>query len=84
MQIGNNNDELQQMDQRTRKLMTMLEALHPRDDRDYIKRKEGRRGLTSIEDSIDILIQQFEDSIKKSVKKDLFLWPEVTQGSTKE
>ena len=43
-------DELKQMDQRTRKLMTMHKALHPRDDVDrlYVSRKEGGRGLASI------------------------------------
>ena len=36
-------EELKQMDQRTRKLMTMHKALHPRDDVDrlYVSRKEG-------------------------------------------
>ena len=34
-----------------RKLMTMHKALHPRDDRLYVSRKEGGRGLASIEDS---------------------------------
>ena len=45
-------EELKQMDQRTRKLMTMLKAQHPRDnvDRLYISRKEEGRGLASIED----------------------------------
>ena len=35
-------DELKQMDQRTRKLMTIHKALHPRDDVDrlYVSRKE--------------------------------------------
>ena len=35
-------DELKQMDQRTRKLMTMNKASHPRDDVDrlYVSRKE--------------------------------------------
>ena len=38
-------DELKQMDQRTRKLMTMHKALYPRDnvDRLYVSRKEGGR-----------------------------------------
>ena len=46
-------DELQQMDQRIRKLMTMHKALHPRDDVDrlYVSRKEGGRGLASTEGS---------------------------------
>ncbi len=47
------------MDQRTRK--------HPRDgvDRLYVLRKEGGRGLASIEDSVDASIQPVEDYIEK-------------------
>ena len=47
--------------------MTMHKALHPRDDVDrlYVSRKEGRRGLTSIEDNIDASIQRLEDYIQK-------------------
>ena len=61
------SDELKQMDQRTRKLMTMHKALHPRDDIDrlYVSRKEGGRGLASIEDSVDAPIQRLEDYIEK-------------------
>ena len=60
-------DELKQMDQRTRKLMTMHKALHPRDDVDrlYVSRKEGGRGLASIEDSVDTSIQRLKDYIQK-------------------
>ena len=56
-------DKLKQMDQRTRKLMTMHKALHPRDDIDrlFVSRKEGGRGLASIEDSVDASIQRLED-----------------------
>ena len=60
-------DELKQMDQRTRKLMTMHKALHPRDDVDrlYDLRKEGGRGLASIEDSVDRSIHRLENYIQK-------------------
>ena len=60
-------DELKQMDQRTRKLMTMHKVLHPRDDVDrlYVSRKEGVRELASIEDSYDALIQRLKDYIQK-------------------
>ena len=60
-------DELKQMDQTTRKLMPMHKALHPRDDVDrrYVSRKEGGRGLTSIEDSVNASIQRLEDYIEK-------------------
>ena len=60
-------EELKQMDQRTRKLMTMHKALHSKDDVDrlYVSRKEGGRGLASIEDSVDASIQRFDDNIEK-------------------
>ena len=55
------------MDQRTRKLMTMHKALHPRDDVDrlYVSRKEGGGGLAGIEDTVDASIQRLEDYIEK-------------------
>ena len=45
----------------------MHKALHPRDDVDrlYVSRREGGRGLASIEDSIDALIQRLEHYIEK-------------------
>ena len=60
-------DELRQIDQRTRELMTMHRALHPRDDVDrlYVPRKEGGRGFASKEDSVDASIQRLEDYIEK-------------------
>ena len=47
--------------------MTMHKALHPRDDVDrlYVSRKEGGRGLASIEDSVDTSIQRLEDYMQK-------------------
>ena len=47
--------------------MTMHKALHPRDDDDrlYVPRKEGGRGLASINDSVDESIQWFEDYKEK-------------------
>ena len=61
-------DEIKYMDQRTRKLMNMHKALHPRDnvDRLYISRKEGGRGLASIEGSVDASKQRLEDYIKNT------------------
>ena len=45
----------------------MHKALYPRDDVDrlYVSRKEGGRGLASIEDSVDTSIQRLEDYIQK-------------------
>ena len=59
-------EELQQMDQRTRKLMTMHNALYTRNDVDRLTGpRKGGRGLTSIEDSGDTSIQRIEDYIEK-------------------
>ena len=61
-------DKLKKTNHRTRKLMTMHKALHPRDDIDrlYVSRKKGR-GLTSIEDSINAKIQRLH-------KKTTYYW----------
>ena len=53
------------MDQRTRKLMTMYGALHPRDDLDRLWNKEEGRGIDSHENSVNASIQQPEDYIEK-------------------
>ena len=48
-------EKLQQIDQRTRKSMTIHKALNPRDDVDslYVSRKGGRR-FASIENNVDV------------------------------
>ena len=50
--------ELKQIDQKTRKLMTTNRVLHPRNnvDRLYVSKKEGGRRLARIEDSVDVSI----------------------------
>ena len=60
-------NEHKQMDQRTIKLMTMHKALYPGNDLDrlYVSRKEGGRGLASIEDNVDASIRRLEDYIEK-------------------
>ena len=59
--------------------MTMHKALYARDDVDilYVPRKEGDRGLASIEDSVDTSIRRLEDYIEKN--KEWLRWPETTQ-----
>ena len=61
-------EELKIMDERTRKLMTMHKALHPKDDVDrlYVSRKQGGRGLASIEDTVDASIHRLEDYIENT------------------
>ena len=45
----------------------MYKTLHPKDDIDRlnVSRKEGGRGLASIEDGVDASIQRLEDFIEK-------------------
>ena len=54
--------ELEQMVRRTRKLMTMHWALNPKSDiaRIYLSRKEGGRGLISVEDTVKFAILELE------------------------
>ena len=60
-------EEHKQMYQKTRKIMTMHKALHPRDDVDrlYVSRKQGGRGHASIEDTVDASIHRLEDYLEK-------------------
>ena len=55
------------MDKRTRKLMTLCNALHARDNKGrlYVLRKEGGRGLTNI----DISKWLLKDYMKKSKER---------------
>ena len=52
-------EELKQMDQRIKPYISEMTLT------DYMSRKEGGRGLSSIEDSIDATIRLLEDYIKK-------------------
>ena len=46
---------LTQLDQRTRKLMTMHNTLHPKSNVDlYIIRKEGGRGLQGVKETVNL------------------------------
>ena len=51
--------QLQATEIKTRKLFTIYRALHPKSDVDrlYIPRKEGGRGLISIEDCVELAIR---------------------------
>ena len=60
--------ELEQMDRRTRK---MHQALNPKSDiaRIYLSRKEGGRGLISVEDTVKLAILRFERYVLISVER---------------
>ena len=61
-------DELKEMDRKTRKIMTMNGALHPRADVDrlYIPRDEGGRGMMSVEEVVRIEECSLSDYLKQA------------------
>ena len=63
--------ELQAIDRKTRKLFIIYEALHPKSDVDrlYIPRKEGGRGLISIEDCVELAIKGLEVYVHRSEER---------------
>ena len=61
-------EELKGLDRRTRKYLTMYGALRPRDSvaRTYLPRRNGGRGLTSVEDAVDQAIIGLANYVEKS------------------
>ena len=71
-------DELKILDRTTRKTLTMYGAFHPKSDIDrlYVKRRDGGRGLISIEDcvrseenNLGLYVRDSEENLLKGVKK---------------
>ena len=60
--VSSRKSELQAIDRKSRMLFTIYGALHPKSDvgRLYIPRKEGGRGLISIEDCVQLAIRGLE------------------------
>ena len=63
--------ELEAVDRKTRKLFTIYGALHLKSDLDrlYIPRKEGGRGLMSIEDCVELAIRGLEKYVHGSEER---------------
>ena len=63
--------ELEELDRRTRKLMTMYGAHHPKAnvDRLYLQRCEGRRGLLGLEDCVQVEVHSLEKYLSTSKEK---------------
>ena len=58
--------EKEEFDRETQKLLTMHKALHPKSDVDrlYLPRNEGRRGLQSAQDTIELAILGLDNYVK--------------------
>ena len=63
--------ELEELDQKTRKLMTMYGAHHPKADVDrlYLQRCEGGRGLLGLEDCVQVEVHSLEKYLSTSKEK---------------
>jgi hypothetical protein len=61
--------ELKEMDRKTRKLMTMNRALHPKADVDrlYLPREEGGRGIKSVEECVRLEECGLSDYLKRTI-----------------
>ena len=67
-------DELRTIDRKTRKAMTMHRVLHPQGDVDrlYIPRKNGGRGMNSVEDCVEMetgSIMKYVDNCNERLQK---------------
>ena len=62
-----NKEELENLDRKTRKLLTIYKTLHPRSNiaRIYVPRKEGARGLISVEECVRTEEHSLSDYVKK-------------------
>ena len=69
--LGWTKEEIQQLDRKTRKLLTMHGVLHPKSnvDRLYIPRKEGGRGLLNVEDVINLPVIGLERYVCNSTER---------------
>ena len=66
--IGWTKADLQALDRKTRKMLTMYGAHHPKADVDrmYLRRGEGGRGLIGVEDCVRIEIDSLEKYLQNS------------------
>ena len=83
--IGWTHTELEGLDRKTRKLMTMHGALHPRSDIDrlYLPRSEGGRGLIGIEDTVTVAIAALEEYVRESEER-LLVAASMVDGDIRE
>ena len=68
--------EFEELDRRTRKLMTMYGSHHPKADVDrlYLKRCEGGRGLLGLEDCVQVEVHSLEkylSTLKEKILKEV-------------
>ena len=87
--IGWAKNETRELDRHTRRMMSAYHAIHPKSNvqRIYIKRKEGGRGLTSVEEciaselrSLHHYIVTSEETLLTAVAKEEGIFKEQVEG----
>jgi hypothetical protein len=78
------NEEIKQIDRKTRKKLTMYKMHHPKADIDrlYVKRKEGGRGLVKVEAGCKAEIFNIAEYLSTNYKEDQFVKIVKNHGST--
>ena len=79
-------DELKDMDRKTRKLLTMNNGLHPRADVDrlYLPRREGGKGMMSIEEIVRLEECSLSDYVKNILPEENVLGDFLKEKGKKE
>ena len=81
-------DELQEIDRKTRKLLTIYRTYHTQSDKDrlYVKRKTGGRGLISVENAVNIeinILRIYIDNIEEQLLSEVRREGIIEQGKEK-
>ena len=81
-------DQLQEIDRKTRKLLTIYRAYHPQNDKGqlYVQRKARGRGLISVEDAVNIEINTlitYTDNSKEQLLSEVRREGIIEQGKEK-
>ena len=66
--LGWSRHQLEEIDRRTRKLLTMHNRFHPKSnvDRLYLSRSEGGRGLIGVQDTVETAILGLRNMLEKT------------------
>ena len=67
--LGWSRLQLEEIDRRIRKLLTMHNGFHPKVDRFYLSRSEGGRILTGVQDTVETAIFGLRNYVRSSKKR---------------
>ena len=84
--LGWSRLQLEEIDKRTRKLLTMQIGFHPKSnvDRLYISRSEGGRGLIGVQDTVETAILGLRNDVRNSRERLLIAAHTIERGEDRE